>query len=259
VCAYWAMLLAGFRRQATYRLAMVSGLATNAFFGVVRTAIFLALYRQRDQVGGLDLRDALTYVWLLEALFGVIWVNWIWETAESIRSGDFVIELLRPGDPYLRLLTFDLGRTLNLLAVRALPPLTVAWLVLPLRLPGSPGGLALLALSCVLAAVVGFQVRFLFGAAAFWTPDYRSVWMLVFPAVWLASGFMIPVDYFPAALRVAASASPLFALVMAPVRVATGRSVGLALASQVLWVAGLWAAGRLVLALAGRRLVVHGG
>ena len=52
MCAYWAMLLAGFRRQATYRLAMVSGLATNAFFGVVRTAIFLALYRQRDQVGG---------------------------------------------------------------------------------------------------------------------------------------------------------------------------------------------------------------
>ena len=35
--AYWAMLLAGFRRQATYRLAAVSGLATNAFFGVVRT------------------------------------------------------------------------------------------------------------------------------------------------------------------------------------------------------------------------------
>jgi ABC-2 type transport system permease protein len=253
------MLLAGFRRQATYRLAMVSGLATNAFFGVVRTAIFLALYRQRDRVGGMDVRDALTYVWLLEALFGVIWVSWIWETAESIRSGDFVVELLRPGDPYLRLLAFDLGRTLNLLAVRAVPPLAVAWLLLPLRLPGSPGGLALLALSAVLAAVAGFQLRFLFGAAAFWTPDYRSLWMLAFPAVWLASGFMIPIDYFPAPLRVLAGASPLFALVMAPVRVATGRAMALALAGQVAWVLALWVTGWAVLALAGRRLVVHGG
>jgi ABC-2 type transport system permease protein len=259
VRAYWAMLLAGFRRQATYRLAAVSGLATNAFFGVVRTAIFLALYRERARVGGLDLRDALTYVWVLEALFGVIFVTWIWETAESVRSGDFVVELLRPGDPYLRLLAFDLGRTLNLLAVRAVPALWAAALLLPLRLPDSAGGLALLAASGVLAAVVGFQLRFLFGAAAFWTPDYRAVWMLALPLIWLASGFMIPVEYFPAPLRLLGEAGPLSALLAAPVRVATGRSAGAALLLQLAWVAVLWAIGRLVLTVASRRLVVHGG
>jgi viologen exporter family transport system permease protein len=259
VRAYRAMLLAGFRRQATYRLAAVSGLATNAFFGVVRTAIFLALYRERARVGGLDVRDALTYVWVLEALFGVIFVTWIWETAESVRSGDFVVELLRPGDPYLRLLVFDLGRTLNLLAVRAVPALSVAALLLPLRLPASAGGLALLAASGVLAALVGFQLRFLFSAAAFWTPDYRAVWMLALPLVWLASGFMIPVEYFPAPLRLLGEAGPLSALLVAPVRGATGRSAGAALLLQLAWVAVLWAIGRLVLTVASRRLVVHGG
>jgi ABC-2 type transport system permease protein len=259
VRAYWAMLLAGFRRQATYRLAAVSGLATNAFFGVVRTAIFLALYRERARVGGLDVHDALTYTWVLEALFGVIFVAWVWELAEAIRSGDFLVELLRPGDPYLRLLVFDLGRTVNLLAVRALPVLAVAALVLPLRLPATPAGLALLAVSGVLAAVVSFQLRFLWCAAAFWTPDYRSVWMLVFPVVWLASGLVVPVDFFPAPLRLVADLSPLTALVMAPVRVATGQSVAWVLAGQVGWVVALWAVGRWLLALASRRLVVHGG
>ena len=259
MCAYWAVLLAGFRRQATYRLAAVTGLVTNAFFGMIRTAIFLALYRQRGQVGGMDLSDALTYVWVLESLFGVIWVAWFWETAESIRSGDFLVEFLRPGDLYLRLLAFDLGRSVNLLAVRALPGISVAALLLPLRLPGSPAGLALFGLSLLLAAVVGFQLRLLFCAAAFWTPDYRSLWALVFPVVWLVSGFMVPVEYFPPALRLVADASPLAALVMAPVRVATGRSVTVAVAGQLLWVAALWLAGRWVLALANRRLVVHGG
>jgi len=259
VRVYWAMLLAGFRRQATYRLAAVSGLLTNAFFGVVRTAVFLALYRQRAQVGGLDVRDALTYVWVLEALFGVIFVTWIWETAESVRSGDFVVELLRPGEPYLRLLAFDLGRTLNLLAVRAVPALAVAALLLPLRLPTGAGGLVLLAASGVLAAVVGFQLRFLFCAAAFWTADYRAVWMLVLPLVWLASGFMIPVEFFPAPLRLLAEVGPLSALLAAPVRVATGRSVAAALIVQLVWVAALWVVGRVVLTLASRRLVVHGG
>jgi ABC-2 type transport system permease protein len=239
VRSYLALLGAGFHRQTTYRLALAAGLATAAFFGVVRSAVFYALYRERDQVAGLDVADALTYVWVLQGLFAV--------------------ELLRPGDPYLRLAAFDLGRTLSLLATRTLPVVAVASLVLPLRLPGSAGGLAWLAASLVLAAAVSFQLRFLFGAAAFWTPDYRSLFLLVFPGLWLASGFVIPVVFFPAPLRALVDWSPLLPLVRAPVRVATGRSAGLVVAGQGAWVLVLWLAGRLVLAVASRRLVIHGG
>jgi ABC-2 type transport system permease protein len=238
---------------------MAAGLATNAFFGVVRTAVFFALYRERDQVAGLDLADALTYVWVLEGLFAVVWAPWVWEMAEAIRSGEFMAELLRPGDPYLRLAAFDLGRTLSVLATRTVPSVVVAALALPLRLPTTVGGLALLGASLLLAAVVSFQFRFLFGAAAFWTPDYRSMFMLVFPVLWLLSGFVIPVDFFPGPLRALVDWSPLIPLVMAPVRVATGHSPGAAVAGQLAWMVVLWLAGRLVLSLASRRLVVHGG
>jgi viologen exporter family transport system permease protein len=259
VRAYLALFGAGFQRQTTYRLAMAAGLAANAFFGVVRTAVFFALYRERDQVAGFDVADAVTYVWVLQGVFGMVWASWFWELAESIRSGDFVAELLRPGDPYLRLLAFDAGRTATVLLVRTVPTLAVAAAVLPLRLPTTPGGLALLAASLALTGLVGFQFRFLFASAAFWTPDYRALFLLVFPVLWLTAGFVIPVDFFPGALRSLVEASPLIALLMAPVRVATGRSPAAMLAGQLAWVAGLWLAGRLVLALASRRLVVHGG
>jgi ABC-2 type transport system permease protein len=259
VRAYLALLGAGFQRQTTYRLALAAGLATNAFFGVVRTAVFFALYAERDQVAGMDVAEALTYVWVLEGLFAVVWAPWVWELADAIRSGAFLVELLRPGDLYLRQLAFDLGRTLSVLVTRTAPSIAVAALVLPLRLPGTPGGLALLAASLLLTAVVSFQFRFLFGSAAFWTPDYRSMFMLIFPALWLVSGFVIPVDFFPGWLRTLVDWSPLIPLLMAPVRVATGSSAGLAVAGQVAWVVVLWLAGRLVLAVAGRRLVVHGG
>ena len=257
--AYLALLGAGFHRQTTYRLALAAGLATAAFFGVVRTAVFLALYRERDQVAGLDVTDALTYVWVLEGMFAVVWAPWVWEMSEAIRSGEFLVELLRPGDPYLRLLAFDLGRTLSILVTRTFPTLVVAGLVLDLRLPSTLGRLGLLAASMVLAAVVSFQFRFLFGSAAFWTPDYRSMFMLVFPVLWLVSGFVIPVDFFPGPLRALVDWSPLIPLLMAPVRVATGQADGGAVAGQVAWVLVLWLVGRLVLAVASRRLVVHGG
>ena len=165
--AYLALLRAGFQRQTSYRLALVAGL---------------------------DVADALTYVWVLEGL-----------------------------------------------------ALTVAALLLPLRLPGTLGGLALLGASLVLAAVVSFQLRFLFGSAAFWTPDYRSLFMLLFPVLWLASGFVVPVDFFPGPLRALVDWSSLIPLMMAPVRVAwTPRRAWLAapVAGAFLALGGLaWRAG----------------
>ena len=83
--------------------------------------------------------------------------------------------------------------------------------------------------------------------------------MLLFPVLWLTSGFVVPVDFFSGPLRALIDWSPLIPLLMAPVRVATGAAAGMAVATQVAWVVVLWLAGRLVLSLASRRLVVHGG
>jgi ABC-2 type transport system permease protein len=96
VRAYLALLGAGFQRQTAYRLALVAGL---------------------------DVAAALTYVWVLEGMFAVVWAPWVWEMAEAIRSGEFLVELLRPGDLYLRLVAFDLGRTLSVLVTRTAPVL----------------------------------------------------------------------------------------------------------------------------------------
>jgi ABC-2 type transport system permease protein len=69
---------------------------------------------------------------------------------------------------------------------------------------------------------------------------------------------VVPVDFFPGPLRVLVDWSPLIPLLMAPVRVATDGAAA-AVAIQVVWVVLLWLTGRLVLATASRRLVVHGG
>jgi ABC-2 type transport system permease protein len=144
-------------------------------------------------------------------------------------------------------------------ATRLVPLLLLAAAVLPLHLPTTLSGVAALVVSVVLAVAIAYQLRLLFGMAAFWTPDYRAVYNLVTPVLYLASGFVIPTSYFPAALRAVVEASPLFALMMAPVRVAVGQSVAGALARQVVWLGLLGVASRSTLTYASRRLVVHGG
>lgn len=253
-----ALFRAGFRRQSLYRLAWLNGLATNVFFGAVQTALFLALYRQRGEVGGLDEAEALTYVWLRQAIFPLTWnATWIYELPSRIRSGEWAVELTRPGHALVRHFAFDLGRAAFLLVVRCSWPVFAAGLVLDLDVPTEPLGLAALAASMSLVAVIGSQIRFLIGATAFWTPDYRGVYSLAFAPLYLISGFIVPVEFLPAAIETVARSSPLSAILVAPLEVATGHPAALVL--QVAWVAALAAASRAVSSSAVRTTVIAGG
>ena len=254
-----ALFRAGFRHQAAFRFALVSGILTNAFFGVVRTAVFLAVYRSTEEVGGLDESDALTYVWLLQAVFAVVWAPWMLELPSRIRSGEWTAELLRPRSLLVRHLAYDAGRTLCVLAFRAPVPLAGAALLLPLDLPTTVAGVGALVLSLVLTALLATCVHFLIGSIGFWTPDFRGVYALAFGPLFLLSGFVIPIELFPDLLADVATASPLAALLRAPVAVATGREVTVALVSQVAWLVVLAGACGAVLDRASRRMVAFGG
>ncbi|WP_436796137.1 ABC transporter permease [Actinospongicola halichondriae] len=255
----WALFRAGLRHQTSYRFAMVSGLVTNTFFGLVRTAVFLAVYRTRDEVAGLDLADAITYVWLLQAVFAVTWSPWLRELPTSIRSGEWTAELLRPGSVLGRHLAYDSGRTASLLIFRAPIPLAFAAVAFDLRLPTTPPGIAALALSLVLAAFAAVCLRFLLGSVAFWTADFRGIHSLVFGPVYLLSGFVIPAEFFPGALRMLSTIGPLAPLLRSPVAVAGGREILAAIAVQVVWIGLYLLACRSVLTRATQRMVVFGG
>lgn len=259
MAGYLGLFAAGFRRQSTYRWALFIGVLANIFFGVFRSAVFFALYRQRERAGGLELADALTYVWVVQALFGVIFVPWLWEYPDSVRSGDFVVDLLRPGDPLGRMLAVDMGRSTFVLLTRGLPQLLVPALFLDLRLPTTVFGWGMLVVSLLLCAVAAFGTRFLLGSTAFWTADYRGWWSIFFVSLWLAGGFTVPVEFFPGALRWFAEYGPLATLLAMPVRVATGRDALASLVLQALWVAVIAVACKAVMTTAERRLVVHGG
>lgn len=260
VGAMGALFRAGYRHQASFRFAMVSGLLTNTFFGLVRTAVFLAVYdATTGAVGGLDVVDAVTYVWILQAVFGVVWAPWTQELPTRIRTGEWTAELTRPGSLLARHAAYDLGRTMAVLSLRAPIPLVFAAVAFDLRLPTDVPGIGALVLSLVLAATAASAVRFLIGSIAFWTPDFRGVYSLVFGPLYLVSGFVVPVEYFPGVFATVAEVGPLGALLRAPVAAATGRDVGAALLLQVVWVGLLWLACERVLDRATRRMVVFGG
>jgi len=229
----------------------------------MRGSVLLGLYAHRVEVAGYDAHAVLTYTWLVQALLAASSI-WGWrEIADRVRSGDIAIDLTRPVDLQLAGLAADLGRALYHLLFRGIPPLLVGALLFGLTLPSGPDAVAAFALSVVLAVALSYAFRFLFNLAAFWLVDARGVMVLSTLVATAFSGFLVPVAFFPDWLASMAYATPFPAMLQTPIDifigVSTGREAIAALAAQAAWLAVLLLAGRLVLDLGSRRLVIQGG
>ena len=121
-----------------------------------------------------------------------------------------------------------------------------------------------LGLSLLLAITVAFLADMLVNLAAFWLLEIRGVMILYVVTSGVLCGLYLPVHWFPPWLSTLAAATPFPSMLQTPVDLLTGRlatpsaAVG-ALAVQLAWAVGMLALGRLVLAVATRRLVVQGG
>ena len=260
---YWEIARRGFGRYAAYPAATLAGIWTNTVFGFIQAYILLALYENRDDIGGYDPSDAVTYVWFVQAMLMAVYAFGWFEVAFRIRSGDIATDLARPLDPLRYWLAFDLGRALYHFAFRGIAPFLVGMLVFDIRLPESPATWVWLALSLVLAVVVSFGFRFLYNLVAFWLTDYRGVGWLAMGVSFVLSGFVLPLPFFPDWLEAIARVLPFAAMVQIPIDVfleqATGAEVAGLLLLQALWAVILLCLARIVLGAAIRQLVVQGG
>lgn len=260
---YWEVSRRGYRRFATYRAATLAGIFTNTAFGFMRAYVLVALFAARGSVGGYDLPDAMTYVFVGQGMLMTVYMWGWWEIALAIRSGDVVTDLARPFDFQFYWLSQDLGRAFYHAVFRGIPPFILGALVFEMRLPGDPVTWAAFAASVVLAVCVSFALRFILNVLAFWLFDYRGVGALM-AGIWtFFSGFAIPIAFFPERLRLVANLLPFRAFFQTPVDLFLQKTEGadalIALGTQVAWAVALLAAGRLILAAARRKLVTQGG
>ena len=154
----------------------------------------------------------------------------------------------------------DLGRAACHALTRLLPTLLFGALLYDLALPATAGTWLAFALSVALAVVVSFGWRFLLNLSAFWLVDARGTHTIAIVLVNFFSGLLVPLAFFPDRLRTLAELLPFRAFVMVPIEVLLGqRGLANALAIQLTWAVLLAALGQAVLALAVRKVVVHGG
>ncbi|MFD8416827.1 ABC transporter permease [Streptomyces sp. NPDC059650] len=264
---YLAVAAGGLRRYATYGTATAAGVFTNTVFGFILAYTYLALWDERPGLGGYDQAQALTFVWVSQAMLAaaaLIGGGFQEELQERIRTGDIAVDLYRPADLQLWWLAADLGRAAFQLVARGAVPLAAGALAFELALPADPLRWLLFLVSVLLGLVVSFALRYLLGLAAFWLMDGSGVNLMATVASVFFSGMLLPLTVFPGGFGELVRVLPWSAVLQVPMDVLLGRDAGAAgvaraLAFQAGWVVVLLGLGRLVQSAATRKVVVQGG
>jgi len=262
---YWAIAVRSFRRFATYRIATVSGTFTNSVFGFILCGIYLTLWHERPGLGGYDVDDALTFVWLQQGLLmsvGIWGATTTSELGERVRSGEIAVDLYRPTQLLLWWMSVDLGRAMFQLLVRGGAPLLVGALVFDLKFPTSVSLWPVIALGLVLGILVSFSIRYLVALSGFWITDSRGMEHLALVLSLFFAGTILPLVAFPGWIGTVARATPWAATMQVPIDIWLGRSpggTGSALLFQLGWIAVLFLFALLVTSVATRKVVIQGG
>jgi len=263
---YAAVAVRSFRRYSTYRAATLAGVFTNSVFGVIYSYAYLALWNQRPDAGGYSATDAVTYVWIGQAL---LMTTALWgggttdDLADRIRSGDVAIDLYRPVGLVGWYLAGDLGRAAYHVIARGVLPTVFGLLLFQIALPATPQAALGFAVSLTLAVVTSFGIRFMVACSAFWLLDQTGLRTLSGVLAIFLSGMTLPLVIFPEPLRSIALALPWASYLQTPADIWLGQRTGIeileGLLVQAVWAAILLALCQAVLGAATRKVVVQGG
>lgn len=261
---WWRLLRAGMRESSVYRLALVGGLLANVTFGFLKAAILGATVRASGgSVAGYDLTHMSAYVWFSQGMLGSINVFGRTELADRIRSGDVVVDFVRPLDVQVAACLRDVGRGLFALLPRGVPSAAVGALAVGVAVPSTGTDWLLGGVSVLLAIAVSATSVYLVAVAGFWLVDTRGVQVLYMVVSGFFAGLFVPLPLLPGWLQVVVHATPFPSLLQYPVDVLSGRVSGMAAAGlvavQLCWLLVTAVAGQ-ALTRAGRRVLeVQGG
>lgn len=251
-----------FRRHLTYRAATIAGLTTNVFFGLLRASVLLALLNGQS-ANGWNSSDAVTYVVLTQAIMMFVSIFGWTDLMNAVYRGEIATDLLRPMSLFGFWFAQDVGRALAALVLRGITILVISSLIFQIKIPSSFTQFLALLLSMMLALTISFAIRFIYNLAAFWSPDARGFARFASVLGMFASGFLMPLRFFPVWLQQVLNFTPFPHIMNTIIEIYVGSYSGnqllQALLAQTFWAVSLVILAQIILARASKRLVILGG
>jgi ABC-2 type transport system permease protein len=268
---YWALFRTEFQQHLQYRITALAGAVTNIAFGFFRLFLLTAFYGASPGKQPMALPDLYSYLWFGQVLFGVLPVTGMFsEDSEEIRTGAVAYRLTRPVSLYGFYFARVVGQKVTALCSRSLIQVVLLFTLLPLlglsrygMGPPDWGFLPLLLASLLLTILLSAAIHAFVYMTGFWTISTRGSASLAYAVIALFSGLLVPLAFFPDALRVLADVLPFRGVYDTPARLYSGTlslaQALLGLGHQALWLVLIVALGAFLARRGTAKLEVAGG
>ncbi|MFZ4099644.1 MAG: ABC transporter permease [Chlamydiia bacterium] len=245
-----------------YRAAAISAMATQVFWGIIKTAILTAFFAQGTASTPIALSQAIGFVWLGQAFLRLVPWDLDKELETQVRDGQVAYELVRPIDLYWLWFTRCLAMRCIPVALRAAPVIVVGF-YFGLEAPVSWEAACWFGLSLVGAVAVSAAITTLVVISLFWTTLGEGIDRIMPSLSMLLSGLIVPLPLFPDALQPLLNLQPFRAVLDIPIRLYTGvipvTEASGALVFQIVWAILLIGLGRFCMSRSLHRLEMQGG
>lgn len=257
--AYVLLAKKAYRRHIQYRAAHMVNNVASAIFGF----IYIAIWQAAASGEGVNEYTATTMARWVAFTQAMLWVAVFTSIGlgipEGVRTGAVSLEMLRPLDFHLLVISRELGTVWYNAWFRSLPLAVVFGLAVGVHVPQRPLTYFLLMCGVSLSIYIGMCQQYLVGISSFWTVEARWAWQLVNTCQFVLSGFMVPIDLLPAPFSHLARVLPFAPLLHDPARIYLELAGAEALAWPVFWALLLTFICRFLTTRARRRLEVQGG
>jgi ABC-2 type transport system permease protein len=255
------LLRVGLAEAVSYRTELLVWLlATN--MPLVMLALWTAVAREAP-VGRFGQQDFVAYYLaaLVVRLMSGAWV--VWELTFEIRQGTLAYRLLRPIHPLVAYAMENVA-AMPLRAAVSLPVALLAlWLTSAERLTGDPLQLALFPLAVLGGWAITFLAMAIVGTLAFRVDSATSLFEIWMGLYGLLSGYLVPLELFPAWVTTLARFLPFRSMLGFPVEMITGlltrEQALLELGIQWGWIAALFVGARAAWHAGLRHFAAFGG
>lgn len=210
---------AGYAYMTEYRAELVLWALSNSLSIILMGVWSQAAARGTFALGPLDVVRYFLAVFVVRQLT-VVWV--IWEVEQQVQSGKLAPQLLQPVDPGWRhLMSHVAERAARLPFSLALVALFFALYPAAWWTP-SPSTLLAFALLTTTAFLLRFLVQYTLALGCLWTERASSLEQLHFLLFMFLGGALVPLDFFPPAVREVVMWTPFPSMMWLPCRVLIG-------------------------------------
>jgi ABC-2 type transport system permease protein len=260
---YLPVVRASFMLGFIYRLHMFFTLLTNAIYIVVIYFLWRSIYRGAESMHGMTFEQTFLYLALASSVFVLFKTFADWGISQDIISGEITRILIRPVDFQVMTFAGALGQMLMQLMLLTVPTLLLLLLVFRVHIPLGIN-VVFFFVSIGLSFILSFLFDYMVGLTSFYTQSLWGISTTKEILVLVLSGSLIPLPFFPDAVRNVLHVLPFQAIYNVPISMLTDPSLVLSdlinmLGIQLLWVGILLIASRLFFSQAVKVLTINGG